>query len=325
MANAHITAAFRCSQFKGTIRLVLLALADAASPGGKNKEGKKNLPLGYCRRRLQTIMSCVNVHRQQTVTAAISELEDYGAIKVHHRKGASLFFVDLQWLNEHAYSDEQLEQFVYPALAKQRKAANEDISTPESPETYSDHSQTLGRAYSEREAANQDNEKRLTTKTDSVMEFNGKRLRGFQSVPTEQSSSDFPTQAELAAVPKAAELPSAQLEEKKTENLGETPNPHKKPEHEDFCLADMGEECDCPCWCHKGKRPVSVESRHSAALRPIPSFARPLPGECLHLKARIAWDRGTPPFWDRCECGESWKNLYAHFDLEEAAQGTVAV
>lgn len=134
MANAHITAALRCSKFKGTTRLVLLVLADAASPGPKGKEDKKKvLPLGYCKRRLATIMSLVNSRRQQTVSSSISELKDAGAIKQWLKKKdgtwqVPLYFVDLDWLKANAYTDDELEQFGY---ADKRKAANgEDPEIP---------------------------------------------------------------------------------------------------------------------------------------------------------------------------------------------------
>ncbi|HWO38238.1 MAG TPA: hypothetical protein VNO32_56415 [Candidatus Acidoferrum sp.] len=82
MANQHITAALRCSKFKGTTCLVLFALADAASPGVKVVEKKKKgLPLGYCKRRLSTLMSAVNCKRQPTVSATLTELKAKGAIK----------------------------------------------------------------------------------------------------------------------------------------------------------------------------------------------------------------------------------------------------
>jgi len=125
VANAHITAAIRCSQFKGTTRLLLFILANAASPGGSKDADKKILPLGYCKRKLETLMAALNVSRQQTVSNALKELEDGGAIKIYRKfRAASLFFVNLDWLKEHSYTDEEFEEFVYPALEVKRKAAN---------------------------------------------------------------------------------------------------------------------------------------------------------------------------------------------------------
>jgi hypothetical protein len=59
MANQHITAAIRCSRFKGITRQLLFALADAASTAklkGKLRDdktqddGKKRRSLGYSKR-----------------------------------------------------------------------------------------------------------------------------------------------------------------------------------------------------------------------------------------------------------------------------------
>jgi predicted transcriptional regulator len=127
MANAHITATLRCSKFKGTTRLVLLYLADAASPGPKIVDKRKTgLPLGYCKRRLSTIMAAVNSKRQPTVSAAIRELKKEGAIKQFLKKKdgtwqVPLYFVDLEWLKAHAYTDEELEKFGYETLKEKRE------------------------------------------------------------------------------------------------------------------------------------------------------------------------------------------------------------
>jgi hypothetical protein len=128
VANQHITAALRCSQFKGTTRLVLFVLADAASPG-KNADGK-GLPLGYCKRKLQTIMTFVNCRRQPTVTAAIRKLKMAGAIKQWLKQGASpLYFVDLDWLQKNAYTEAEQEAFEYSSLKMSRKADPEDAAS----------------------------------------------------------------------------------------------------------------------------------------------------------------------------------------------------
>lgn len=100
MANAHITAAFRCSKFKGITRLVLLYLADAASSlSAEQAKSQKKLPFGYCKRKHDKIMVAVNCYRQPTISACLSELKDAGAIKQFRKKHLSaLYFVDLEWL-----------------------------------------------------------------------------------------------------------------------------------------------------------------------------------------------------------------------------------
>ena len=54
MSNHHITPAIRCSQFKGIARQLLFILADAASPGPKDKKDKV-LPFGFCKRKLTAV------------------------------------------------------------------------------------------------------------------------------------------------------------------------------------------------------------------------------------------------------------------------------
>jgi hypothetical protein len=123
MANAHITAAFHCSQFKGTTRLVLLYLADAASPlSKKDAKEQKKLPFGFCKRRLSTIMCALNIHRQPTITKAISELKAAGAIQQRLKKGASpMYFLDLEWLKSHEFTDDEIASFSYDALREARE------------------------------------------------------------------------------------------------------------------------------------------------------------------------------------------------------------
>lgn len=131
MANAHITAAFHCSQFKGTTRLVLLYLADAASPlSKKDAKEQKKLPFGFCKRKLTTIMCALNIHRQPTITKAISELKAAGAIQQWTKKGASpMYFVDLEWLKEREYTDEQIASFDYDALRESREQEKQAEAT----------------------------------------------------------------------------------------------------------------------------------------------------------------------------------------------------
>ena len=205
MSNQHITAALRCSHFKGTTRLVLLVLADAASPGPKSKEDKtKILPFGYCKRRLATIMALVNCKRQPTVSAAISELKAEGAIKQWLKKKdgtwqVPLYFVDLDWLKKTAYSDEELDQFGY---TDKRKATNGEESTGEPRVTdapYGDPTDTL----EEREPFNGEYENRLTVDTKSVRADYENRLTSFPPCSTSDEGL-FPP-AEAGTLPTAAD------------------------------------------------------------------------------------------------------------------------
>lgn len=114
MANQHITAALVCSEFKGITRLVLFVLADAASPGPKKQnaeEKKKVLPFGYCKRKRSTLMMLTNCHRPQTISKALAELKEAGAIKQFRKKHSSaLYFVDLEWLQDHAVEDKTVRK-----------------------------------------------------------------------------------------------------------------------------------------------------------------------------------------------------------------------
>jgi hypothetical protein len=224
MANAHITAAYHCSQFRGTARQVLLYLADAASSlSQKDAKEQKKLPFGHCKRKLATIMCALNIHRQQTVSRAIAELKAAGAIKQWLKKGASpLYFVDLDWLKVHEYTNDQIESFDYDALRvareKEKQAEeqhNEDpdddtienlFPTRESPVS---HGSEQGEApatpaesttrwspagdppygdpsetLGQRKAANIDNGNRITSVTESVVVKQRKAANSSHSVPT---------------------------------------------------------------------------------------------------------------------------------------------
>jgi hypothetical protein len=189
MSNPHINAVRQCSQFKGTARWVLFVLADAASPGPKNEEDKI-LPLGYCKRKLQTLMAAVNITRQQTVSAAIKELVDAGVIKQHLQKGVSpLYFVDIDWLKERAYTADDLLKFEYPALKVSRLALAQE-----------------GEGSPQRETANLGNvpnAKRLTSPTETVGEYNGNRW-GMQRQTANSIPTYIPNESHLSFPPAEA-------------------------------------------------------------------------------------------------------------------------
>jgi hypothetical protein len=106
MSIPHIKAALNCREFTGNTRLLLLVLADSAS-NGKSSDGRPNLKLGYTSKSLLAMMKGVNTKRSQTVSAALKELRDAGAIKTFHRKRkTSMTFVDIAWLEARAYTEE---------------------------------------------------------------------------------------------------------------------------------------------------------------------------------------------------------------------------
>jgi len=219
VANQHITAVYRCSQFKGTAREVLLYLANCASPG--QGEDKKNLPLGYCKRKLTTIMCALNIRRQPTITAAIKELKQAGAIKQWLKKGVSpLYFVDLDWLKEHEFTDEQVASFDYEALKVSRKAFNLASGLPAGDPPYGSPTVTIG----QRKATNLEYGNRLTSNTESVSEEYGKRLTPSHLFPpAEQGSSHL---ADARVLPTASrETASKQEDRRFAETQGDPVNP----------------------------------------------------------------------------------------------------
>lgn len=162
VSNQHITAALKCSKFEGVARLLLFVLADSASLGPKDGKGQ---PFGYCYRTLQFLMSRCNKHRQQTVSAGLKELREAGAITVHYKKGgAPLFFVDLDWLQDNAQTEEQYAEFEYEALKVSRKALK------------------LNLVPRQRKPAKLHNANRLSSTTKTVVLDNANRLTGLPIV-----------------------------------------------------------------------------------------------------------------------------------------------
>jgi hypothetical protein len=176
MANAHITAAFRCKRFKGTTRLVLLYLADAASPlSAKQAKEQNKLPFGYCKRKVTTIMAAVNCNRQPTISACLSELKCAGAIKQWRKKHLSaMYFVDLDWLKANVRNDKH--ESIRKAFTLDDEDAIGELELPEINEN---------RLLS--------NENRMVLDTESVTESNENRLHSYPplSHPFAYAQGDF--------------------------------------------------------------------------------------------------------------------------------------
>jgi hypothetical protein len=104
MSIPHFTAAWKCREFTGTTRLLLIYLADSAS-NGKSSDRRHNLKLGFTSKSIRSMMDGINTNRPQTITAALKELRDAGAIKTFRRKRkTAMTFIDINWLQEHAYT-----------------------------------------------------------------------------------------------------------------------------------------------------------------------------------------------------------------------------
>lgn len=99
MSIEHINAALCCNRFTGNTRVLLFVLADAASNGKPRKDGGKNLPYGWTSRSRPQLMKACNMTRGDTLTNAINNLADAGAIRRKRRFGKSdMTFIDIEWL-----------------------------------------------------------------------------------------------------------------------------------------------------------------------------------------------------------------------------------
>src|ERR1700733_3520572 len=104
MSNAHLTAARKCSRFKGNARLLLLILADAASNGKPRKDGQPTLPFGWTSKGVNQLKKDLNIPRRQTITDLIADLEPTGAITRKQRlRQNAMTFVDIGWLKANSW------------------------------------------------------------------------------------------------------------------------------------------------------------------------------------------------------------------------------
>jgi hypothetical protein len=110
MSNAHLTAARKCSRFKGNARLLLLILADAASNGKPRKDGQPNLPFGWTNKGVKQLKKDLNIPRRQTITDLLAELEHAEAVVRKQRlRQNAMTFVDIEWLKENSWNPEATE------------------------------------------------------------------------------------------------------------------------------------------------------------------------------------------------------------------------
>jgi len=110
MSNAHLTAARKCSRFKGNARLLLLILADAASNGKPRKDGQPNLPFGWTNKGVKQLKKDLNIPRRQTITDLLAELEHAEAVVRKQRlRQNAMTFVDIEWLKENSWKPEATE------------------------------------------------------------------------------------------------------------------------------------------------------------------------------------------------------------------------
>ena len=107
MSIEHLNAAFNCKHFKGSVRNLLLALANRASDGsGKSKE-----QYGWSFAGLAQLMMDINAQDRGTVIDGMKALCEAGVVKRQRRMNSSTkSFVDIDALRKLAYTDEDKER-----------------------------------------------------------------------------------------------------------------------------------------------------------------------------------------------------------------------
>ena len=299
MSIPHFKAAWECKKFKGNTRLLLLFLADASSNG--TSVTKRNLPLGYTSKSLLSMMDGINTNRHQTVSLALKELRDAGAIKTIRRKNkTSLTFVDIKWLEAWAYTDEDRAA---------RRATNPELEldSTESAQGYTETAQGATEQNGKQDGANldksaqpskEDNTFRTVQSTQTALSRgklgaenalsdsaeNAQGIRFPRTEGVEDQPASLRDGLPAASQRKTRRQTASQLKPK-SKTVGETPTPPssgrsltdlvcpkpkapvQKPEPtSDLCPKCLIDEFDCPC------RPVRVASK-----TPSPTPAAPLP------------------------------------------------
>jgi hypothetical protein len=268
MSIPHLKNAFDCREFTGTTRLLLIALADSASNG--QSVNKRNLPTGYSSLSLLGMMRRCNTNRSQTISAALKELREAGAIKtVRRKRRSSLTFVDIVWLRDHAYTEsaQSKREKANPHLDAKRTV--EATSTPVNtcPTPVSTCSTPVADNAKRTVKATQSAQSRVSSTTESVV----KAQRKAHSNPALSRSATLKDQNHPA--PQAVLIPplcgegAASLREKtKTAK----PTPPKLPDPVPLTPDETCAECggcwlDCPPSHKSGtvakpvSKPFSVE------------------------------------------------------------------
>src|ERR1035437_8730994 len=107
MSIEHLNAAFNCKHFKGSVRNLLVGLANRASDGsGKSKE-----QYGWSFAGLPQLMMDINAQDRGTVIDGMKALCEAGVVKRQRRMNSSTkSFVDIDALRKLAYKDEDKER-----------------------------------------------------------------------------------------------------------------------------------------------------------------------------------------------------------------------
>ena len=126
MSIEHFAAAFRCRKFKGTERLLLLALANRSSDGKPRKDGK-TVPYGWSFAGSGRLMADCNVSSRDTLIDSMRALVKAGVVRRQRRLGSATWsFVDIEALRTLAFTEEDLEEFRRKADTKVGKSTTTD-------------------------------------------------------------------------------------------------------------------------------------------------------------------------------------------------------
>lgn len=121
MSIEHFRAAWKCRKFKGSTRLLLLALANRASDGKPSKLGRV-LPAGWSFAGSARLMMDTAIQSRDTLIASMKELLDSKVIQRKRRLGrTTLTFVNIDVLKGLAYTEEDKEDFRKRAEAYTKK------------------------------------------------------------------------------------------------------------------------------------------------------------------------------------------------------------
>jgi len=122
MSIEHFRAAWKCRQFRGSTRLLLLALANRASNGKPSKLSNRAYPAGWSFAGSARLMMDTAIQSRDTLIASMKELLDSKVIQRKRRLGrTTLTFVDLDVLISLAYTEEDKEEYRQRAEAYTKK------------------------------------------------------------------------------------------------------------------------------------------------------------------------------------------------------------
>jgi hypothetical protein len=137
MAVKHTRLARDCQAFTGTTRAVYKTIADHASPGAHKNKGdkkKKHIPedwtsIGYARMMMENY-----IVRVETLTNALKELIESGAIEVKTVNGRKWFKFNCEWAEKWQWQPDHVEFFRCKAslryrTKKAKEAAEKAITT----------------------------------------------------------------------------------------------------------------------------------------------------------------------------------------------------